>query len=50
MLGEESSLLADLGDAAFADAPPTDRNRDRILCARVDRDNGKKNDAQYSDL
>ena len=50
MPGEESTLLADLGDAAFADASATDRNRDCILCARVDRDNGKKRCAQYSDL
>jgi hypothetical protein len=50
MPGEASSLLADFGDAAFADAPATDGNRDRILCARIDRDNGKKHDAQYSAL
>ena len=50
MLGEASSLLADFGDAAFADAPATDGNRDRILCARIDRDNGKKHDTRYSDL
>ena len=50
MPGEASSLLADLGDAAFADAPATDGNRDRILCARIDRDSGKKCGAQYSDL
>ena len=50
MPGEESGFLADFGDAAFADAPATDGNRDRILCARIDRDNGKKHDAQYSAL
>jgi hypothetical protein len=35
---------------AFSDAPATDGNRDHILCTRIDRDNGKKHDAQYSDL
>jgi hypothetical protein len=31
-------------------APATDGNRDRILRARIDRDNSKKHDAQHSDL
>jgi len=39
---EDSSVPADLSDAAFADAPAADGDRHCIVCMRMADDEGKK--------